>query len=64
MRRPADCDDTRPGIRPGVPDVPENGVDEDFSGVDAVNRDRDGDGSPRPQDCDDDNAAVRPARAR
>ena len=60
VRRPADCDDTRPGIRPGVPDVPENGVDEDCSGVDAVNRDRDGDGSPRPQDCDDDNAAVRP----
>jgi Putative metal-binding motif len=60
VRRPADCDDTRPDIRPGANDVPENGVDEDCSGVDAVNRDRDGDGSPRPQDCDDENAAIRP----
>ena len=60
VRRPADCDDTSPGIHPGAVDVAENGVDEDCSGTDAVNSDRDGDGTPRPQDCDDTNAAIRP----
>ena len=61
VRRPADCNDTSPLIRPGRPDVPDNGIDEDCSGVDAVNADRDGDGIPRPQDCDDTSAAIRPA---
>ena len=60
VRRPADCDDTNPAIRPGVTDVPDNGVDEDCSGVDAINTDRDGDGVPRPQDCDDTDASIRP----
>jgi hypothetical protein len=60
VRRPGDCDDTNPRIRPGMVDIPDNGVDEDCSGVDAVNVDRDGDGVPRPQDCDDTNAAIRP----
>ena len=60
VRRPADCNDTTPLIRPGRPDVPDNGIDEDCSGVDAVNTDRDGDGVPRPQDCDDTSAAIRP----
>lgn len=60
VRRPADCDDTNPRIRPGAVDVPDNGIDEDCNGVDATNLDRDGDGSPRPQDCDDTNAAIRP----
>ena len=62
VRRPADCDDTNPTIRPGVADIPDNGVDEDCSGVDAINLDRDGDGAPRPQDCDDTDAAIRPGR--
>jgi hypothetical protein len=60
VRRPADCDDTNPRIRPGVPDIADNGIDEDCSGVDAVNADRDADGFPRPQDCDDTSAAIRP----
>ena len=60
MRRPADCDDTKPTIRPGVIDVPDNGIDEDCSGVDSINLDRDGDGIPRPQDCDDTNGAIKP----
>ena len=60
VRRPADCDDTNPGIRPGAADVPDDRIDQDCSGVDATNLDVDGDGSPRPQDCDDGNRAIRP----
>ena len=60
VRRPADCDDANPGIRPGASDVPDDRVDQDCSGADATNLDIDGDGTPRPQDCDDSNAAVRP----
>ena len=40
--------------------MPDNGIDEDCSGVDAVDLDRDADGTPRPQDCDDTVAAVHP----
>jgi hypothetical protein len=60
VRRPADCDDTNPGIRPGAPDTPDDRIDQDCSGADATNLDVDGDGTPRPQDCDDDNPAIRP----
>jgi Putative metal-binding motif len=60
VRRPADCDDTKPQIKPGVTDIPDNGIDEDCSGADATILDRDRDGVPRPQDCDDANAAIRP----
>ena len=60
VRRPADCDDTNPAIRPGVADPPDDGRDQDCSGADTTNLDADGDGSPRPQDCNDSNAAVRP----
>jgi hypothetical protein len=59
-RKPGDCNDNNPGIRPGAPDAPENGVDEDCDGADAVVLDRDGDGVPRPQDCDDTRTDVRP----
>ena len=58
--KPADCDDRNPAIRPGVVDVPENGIDEDCSGADAVNLDRDGDKFLRPTDCDDANPRINP----
>ena len=48
VRYPADCDDTNPGIHPGAVDVPDNGVDEDCSGLDAVDLDRDADGIAAP----------------
>jgi len=60
VRRPADCNDTNPGIHPGAADAPDDGVDQDCSGTDATNLDRDGDGSPRPQDCNDADAAIHP----
>jgi hypothetical protein len=60
VRRPADCNDANPGIRPGAPDPPDDGVDQDCSGTDATNFDVDRDGSPRPQDCNDANPAIRP----
>ena len=60
VRRPADCNDTNPGIRPGAADPPDDGVDQDCSGTDATNLDRDGDGSALPQDCNDADPAIRP----
>jgi hypothetical protein len=60
VRRPADCNDTNPAIRPGAADAPDDGVDQDCSGTDATNLDVDRDGSPRPQDCNDANPAIHP----
>ena len=60
VRRPADCDDTNPGRRPGATDVPDNGIDENCDGADATDLDRDRDGIGRPQDCNDGDAAIRP----
>jgi len=55
-----DCDDTKPQVRPGAPELFENGVDEDCDGRDNVNLDRDGDGFARPVDCDDNRKRIRP----
>ena len=51
--KPSDCNDADASIHPGAVDVPDNGIDEDCSGADAVNLDRDGDGFQRPSDCND-----------
>jgi hypothetical protein len=56
----ADCNDANPAVSPGRADVPDNGVDENCDGADAVNLDRDGDGYPRPLDCNDANKAIHP----
>ncbi len=60
VRRPADCNDTNPALRPGATDVPDNGIDENCDGADATDLDRDRDGIARPQDCNDGDAAIRP----
>ena len=60
VRRPADCNDANPAIRPGATEIPDNGIDENCDGADATNLDRDGDGVPRPQDCDDGDPAIKP----
>jgi hypothetical protein len=58
--RPQDCNDADPAIRPGATDSPNDGVDQDCDGADAVDLDRDGDGVPVPLDCDDGNKRIRP----
>ena len=60
VRKPADCNDANPAIHPGAPEIPDNSVDENCDGLDAVNLDRDGDGVLRPLDCDDASAAIHP----
>lgn len=50
---PQDCDDADPRRHAGAVDVPEDGVDQDCDGADALVLDRDGDGFARPDDCDD-----------
>jgi len=54
-----DCNDGNPAIRHGVVDVPDDGLDQDCDGADAVNLDRDGDGENRPGDCNDANPAIK-----
>lgn len=61
--RPVDCNDADATVRPGAADRPDDGVDQDCDGRDAVDLDRDRDGSPRPADCDDRNPAISPRAA-
>jgi Divergent InlB B-repeat domain/Putative metal-binding motif len=60
---PPDCNDANAAIHPGAIDVPDDGIDQDCSGADAVNLDRDGDGYNRPVDCNDSDAAIHPGAA-
>jgi hypothetical protein len=60
VSKPSDCNDDNAGIHPGAADVPENGIDEDCSGADAVNLDRDGDGVLIPADCNDNAGGIHP----
>jgi RHS repeat-associated protein len=59
-----DCDDTNPNIRPGILDIPGDGIDQDCDGADAVDprtTDDDGDGFTENQgDCNDANPAINP----
>jgi hypothetical protein len=56
----ADCNDANAAVHPGRDDIPDNGVDENCDGADAVNLDRDADGYPRPLDCNDADPAINP----
>ena len=62
IAKPLDCDDADPAIRPGGPDAPDDGADQDCDGRDATDPDRDRDGVPRPFDCDDANPARAPGK--
>ena len=54
---PSDCDDGNAGIHPGAIDVPNDGIDEDCVGGDAVAViDADRDGASSATDCDDHDA--------
>jgi hypothetical protein len=55
-----DCNDANPAIHPGAVDIPQNGVDEDCSGSDALILDRDHDGFPIPLDCNDNAPRIHP----
>jgi hypothetical protein len=53
-----DCNDNDPLIRHGLVDIPDDGIDQNCDGVDAVNLDRDHDGENRPGDCNDNDPAI------
>jgi hypothetical protein len=60
IAKPEDCNDADPAIRPGAADTPNDGIDQDCDGADAIDRDRDRDGVAIPFDCDDSNPLAAP----
>lgn len=61
VERSRDCNDNDPNIRPGLPEIPNNEVDENCDGVKAY--DLDGDGflaPPAGSDCNDHNPHIHP----
>jgi hypothetical protein len=59
IRKPDDCNDLDPLVRPGAVDVPDDGVDQNCNGTDAT-RDVDEDGYRTPADCNDRNPTINP----
>jgi hypothetical protein len=59
--RPVDCDDGERSVHPDTLDTPDDGIDQNCDGGDAVELDRDHDGSPRPVDCNDQDREISPA---
>jgi hypothetical protein len=57
-----DCDDSNPNVNPGVPEDPNNGIDDDCDGSTTAPppEDADGDGFSALEDCDDLDPAVFP----
>lgn len=54
-----DCDDTNPGINPGMQESPYNGADDDCDPT-TLDDDLDGDGYPWADDCDDMDSGAHP----
>ncbi len=57
---PADCDDSNPNVRPNIPEICSNGLDDNCDGKidEGCPIDKDNDGWPADDDCDDNDPMV------